>query len=219
MYVGEGADVVLYRVTVAGNFCNFGGGVFNIGTLRVTNSTFTRNASTGGGAVLNCGTLAVVNSTFSGNHADESGGAVQVSGGSAKILCSTFTANDAARAGGVFNELGESAVTLANTIAAGNKGGAWPGRGRVADGDELPDRSTAGVTLLPGVGPQRHRGVGPPLARSAATAVRPRPTRSWRTARPWTPGTRGGPGNVRTDQRGRPRVAGPAPDIGAVERD
>src|SRR5206468_2663488 len=62
-----------------------GAGVYNQGSLAVTNSTFSANSITGtaagqGGAIYNSGTLMISSSTFSGNSvtatADSEGGAV-----------------------------------------------------------------------------------------------------------------------------------------------
>ena len=44
-----------------------GGGIYNIGTLTVMNSTFSGNSAGGGGGIFNAGTLTVTNSTFSGD--------------------------------------------------------------------------------------------------------------------------------------------------------
>ncbi len=57
-----------------------GGGIYNAGTLAVTNSTFADNGNAGGGAsgggVYNSGLITVTNSTFSGNNAPFGGGIV-----------------------------------------------------------------------------------------------------------------------------------------------
>src|SRR5262249_158524 len=54
-----------------------GGGIFNEGTLTVTNSTFSGNvASNRGGGIFNSGTLTITNSTFSGNNVVGGGGAI-----------------------------------------------------------------------------------------------------------------------------------------------
>jgi RTX calcium-binding nonapeptide repeat (4 copies) len=52
--VGSGAKLVLARLTVADGSASLGGGIFNAGTVEVTNSTFSGNSASGsGGAILN----------------------------------------------------------------------------------------------------------------------------------------------------------------------
>ena len=73
-----------------------GGGIYNSGTLTVTNCTFYDNlAEQTGGGIYNSGTLTVTNTTFSLNTAGTYGG-------------------------GIYNSTG-SAMTLSNSIFAGNK--------------------------------------------------------------------------------------------------
>ena len=52
--------------------CGRGGGIYNAGTLTVTNSTLSGNspANSAGGGIYNAGTLTVSNSTFSSNWVD-----------------------------------------------------------------------------------------------------------------------------------------------------
>jgi hypothetical protein len=73
--VASGAKLTLNNLTVTnGNVGGgFGGGIFNEGTLTVTNSTLSGNTGYGGG-VYNSGTATVTNSTLSGNAAAEGGG-------------------------------------------------------------------------------------------------------------------------------------------------
>ncbi|HUI25825.1 MAG TPA: right-handed parallel beta-helix repeat-containing protein [Candidatus Kryptonia bacterium] len=51
-----------------------GAGVFNTGTLTVTDTAFVDDAAGAGGAIMNSGTLTITNSTFSGNNAVGVGG-------------------------------------------------------------------------------------------------------------------------------------------------
>ena len=74
LHVNSGATLTLNYMTIANgrNSGSNGGGVFNQGTLSVTNSTFSGNSSTAeGGGIFNwsSGPLTVTNSTFSGNSA------------------------------------------------------------------------------------------------------------------------------------------------------
>ena len=53
----------------------FGGGIFNDGTLTLTNSTVSGNTATYyGGGIYNYGTVTLTNSTVSGNSANWGGG-------------------------------------------------------------------------------------------------------------------------------------------------
>jgi len=72
------ANVTLSKVTVRNGVSAFGGGIYNQGTLTVTNSTISGNLAADswgyayGGAIYNSGTLAINNSTLSGNFASAS---------------------------------------------------------------------------------------------------------------------------------------------------
>jgi len=68
-YVNTGVTFNLSNLTVANGKVSSGngGGIYNTGTLNVTNSTFSDNSAGGsGGGIFNTGTLNVSNSTFSG---------------------------------------------------------------------------------------------------------------------------------------------------------
>jgi CSLREA domain-containing protein len=76
-----------------------GGGVFNAGTLNVTNSTFAGNSAgislgtistASGGGIFNAGTLNVTNSTFSGDGASQ-GAAIFTDSGGTSILRNVIT--------------------------------------------------------------------------------------------------------------------------------
>ncbi|MGD0630867.1 MAG: Ig-like domain-containing protein [Terracidiphilus sp.] len=109
-----------------------GGGIYNNGTLTVTNSTFTGNSATGGnasaggppefglyggngsgGAIYNSGTLTVANSTFSANGASGGGGYGDAGGGSGS-------------GGGIYNG---GALTVTNSTFSGNSTGGGVGGG------------------------------------------------------------------------------------------
>ena len=104
-----------------GDISGLGGGIFNDGTLTVTNSTLSGNSATAvgsgisglGGGIFNTGTLTVTNSTLSGNSATGVGSGIGGLGG------------------GIFNDLGT--VTVTNSTMSGNSatavGGAFGGLG------------------------------------------------------------------------------------------
>jgi hypothetical protein len=100
-------NLTLNNITLLnGSAPSSGGGIFNTGTLTVTNSTFTNNSTSGttsgGGAIYSQGTLNVSSSTFDGNTASATGagsgglgGAISVGNGQLTVSNSTFHANRA----------------------------------------------------------------------------------------------------------------------------
>jgi hypothetical protein len=97
-----------------------GGGVYNQGSLTLTNSTLSANAATSdGGGLFNSGTLTLTNSTLSGNVAGSNGGGV-LNNGTLTMTNSTLSSNTSAYGGGVYNR---SALTLANSTLSGNSAG------------------------------------------------------------------------------------------------
>ena len=118
--VSSGANLTLANLTVAhGNAGDciedgFGGGIFNFGSLEVTNSTFSFNSTTNnpdgnnlGGAIFNAtqgssaGVATMSNSTFSGNSSLDGGAIAQLGPDSSlTVTNSTFSENRAFREGG-----------------------------------------------------------------------------------------------------------------------
>ncbi len=101
----------------------YGGGISNNGTLTVTNSTFSGNSAplAGGGGIMNSGTLTVTNSIFSGNSAPSSGngGGIYNNSGTATITNSTFSSNSTTSNGGGIY-INAGAVTLTKSTFSGN---------------------------------------------------------------------------------------------------
>jgi CSLREA domain-containing protein len=115
------ADAAISGLTIAnGNTVGFGGGIFNAGTLTVSNSAISGNATAsnlGGGGVDNGGTLTVNNSTFSGNTAGQGGGIRNVDSGALTVTNSTFSGNIANEGGGIYNG---AQLTVNNSTFSGN---------------------------------------------------------------------------------------------------
>jgi predicted outer membrane repeat protein len=115
-----------------GNSSNYGGAIYNQGTLTVTNSTFSGNsATTSGGAIDNeVGTVTITGSTFSDNSATATGsalgGAINNNIGTMTITDSTFSSNSSGVYGGAISNLGM--LTLGNSTfslnSASGAGGA-----------------------------------------------------------------------------------------------
>jgi CSLREA domain-containing protein len=127
--VGSGAEVSLRNLTVAhGKSGDFGGGVFNNGTLKVTKSTFSKNSATDlGGGIDNRGSLEVNNSTFSDNKTTRTdgnnfGGGI-FNDGTAEVTKATFSQNSSLQGGGISSFSGTLTVTNStfseNSAAAG----------------------------------------------------------------------------------------------------
>jgi CSLREA domain-containing protein len=102
-----------------------GGGIFNLGTLTLTNVTISGNETEVevGGGIFNAGVLTIFGSTISGNAAGAGGGIANDEIGTATIINSTISGDSASEAGGIENT---GSLTLINSTVAGNI--AMPGR-------------------------------------------------------------------------------------------
>ena len=134
--VRGGAKLTLNNLTVANGRGAAGGGIANLGTLAVTNSTLSGNSayySGGGGIWNNGGTVTVTNSTLSGNSSTWHGGGIyNWNGGTLTVTNSTLSGNsvtdlDYASGGGIASYGGTLAVT--NSTLSGNSAGAGRGGG------------------------------------------------------------------------------------------
>ncbi|MCP4211455.1 MAG: hypothetical protein GY764_08245, partial [Halieaceae bacterium] len=148
-YVDGNNGVRVFEVTTAGNFSvdnitiqngstSWGGGIYNDGTLTVTNSALSGNVATSGGGGIYIGgggTLNVTNGTFSGNSANNGGGIVSY-GGTLTVANSTFSSNSSTDSGGGISS-DESLVTVTNSTFSGNS----------ADNDGGGILNSAGTTL------------------------------------------------------------------------
>jgi len=108
--VDSGASLNLKNLTITNSYGGSGisGAIHNIGTLAITNSTFSTNSVIGrGGAIFNNGTLNITNSTFSGNSAVTTGPGSGLGGaiynydsGTLNISNSIFSGNSATGSSG-----------------------------------------------------------------------------------------------------------------------
>jgi CSLREA domain-containing protein len=171
-----------------------------------------------GGGIYNGGTLEVTNSTFSGNSAGDSGGAIYNNGGTLEVTNSTFSNNSAINdGGGIFNGSGGTA-TLRNTIVANspsggncfNDGGTLNDDGYNMDDDGTcvdPSVTTSKTVADATLGPLQNNG-GPTFTHALL------PTSPALNAIPPAGGCGVG---ITTDQRGVTRPQGTGCDIGAFE--
>jgi predicted outer membrane repeat protein len=120
--VNSGVALNLNSLTVAnGSTTGDGGSISNLGTLTVSNSTFSGNiASGGGGGISNLGMVTVSNSTFSGNSAGSGGGILNWDHNTVTVSNSIFSGNSAGSGGGIYNY---NVVTVSNSTFSGNSAG------------------------------------------------------------------------------------------------
>jgi hypothetical protein len=117
--VNAGAEATLDQVTITGGA---NGGVLNIGTLTLTNSTVSGNSADGStGSISNGGTLTLINSTVSGNSTGGSiGGISNSNDGTLTLINSTVSGNyTGGSIGGISNSIGGT-LTLINSTVSGN---------------------------------------------------------------------------------------------------
>jgi hypothetical protein len=193
-----------------------GAGIFSDNGGYMSRSTLTGNYTDGtGGGLATHGTFFVVDSTISGNTAKlKSGGGVFARlNGDLVIASSTIADNTSAKGGGVYvARPGAGAIILQSSIIAGNRTDDLS----LAYATAVTGANNLVVTFNNATLPADTLHENPHLLPLAANGG---PTR-----------THALPGNsvaidrgnniagVATDQRGQPRVAGAAPDIGAFER-
>ena len=125
-YVSGGsssAPVELIGLTITGGEASSdGGGIYNSGTLLLTNCTVSGNwaGDDGGGIYSRDATLVITNSTVKGNSTNQGvGGGICTDEGSLTIIGSTITANSSEQnyGGGIYG-LGELSIT--NSVISGN---------------------------------------------------------------------------------------------------
>ena len=202
-----------------------GGGIYNAGTLRLTNSTVSGNSAFNGGGISNfdTGTLTLTNSTVSGNSATDAAGGIY-NRGTINVSNSTISGNSATVAySGIYNE---GTATLKNTIVANSPspggncggGGTIPATNITDGGYNLDSDGSCGFgttnhslsgtmdnPLNPQLGPLANN--GGPTKTHALLAGSPAINKGVAVA------------GITTDQRGVARPQGAAPDIGAFEVD
>ncbi|MBV9821646.1 MAG: right-handed parallel beta-helix repeat-containing protein [Actinobacteria bacterium] len=127
IYNATGATLTVSQSTIDGNIARDGGGIFNAGTLTVSDSTISHNIATprvanAGGGIENTGTLTMTDSTLYGNRAVVGGGLY--SSGTASLTSVTVTANTAVVSGsytaGAGLDVAGGTLLLHNSIVAGN---------------------------------------------------------------------------------------------------
>src|SRR5229473_2134430 len=125
--------VTISNGTLSGNAADFDGGIFNDfgATATISNSTLSSNsAAVDAGGIVNGGTLTISNSTLSGNSAGVYGGGIYNNGFGATVTISnsTLSGNSASVYGGGIYNVGT--VTISNSTLSGNSA---PGGGSLAN--------------------------------------------------------------------------------------
>jgi hypothetical protein len=130
-------SLTLDHVVVSDNAAVLGAGIYNDGSVAITNSSILRNvAAAYGGGVYSSGGLSVTASTIASNSALEGGGVNAT--GSPVILNSTIAWNSARESGGgvyFFQGLPSNAMNMYNSTVVDNE----------ADSDQSNDGSGGGI--------------------------------------------------------------------------
>ena len=112
--VNSGVTANLSGLTVSDGSASYGGGIYNVGTLTVTNSTIANNSATySGGGIYSYGTLTVTNSTIANDSAAVGGGIYNFAG-TLTVSNSTFDHDSATWDGGGI-ENGDDTLTVSNS--------------------------------------------------------------------------------------------------------
>ena len=121
-----GTTVGISGLTITHGSAVEGGGIYNEGTLTLTDCVVTNNeaANLGGGISNESGVLVLTNCTVSSNSAQSAGGIYNVSSASATLTNCTVSANTATpySGGGIYNQV-NSTLTLTNSTVSGNSAG------------------------------------------------------------------------------------------------
>ncbi len=138
--VAGGVTADISGLTIShGYSSNYSGGIWNRGTLSLTDCTLSQNTATLaggiGGGICNFGALSVTDCTLSGNSVTGimgEGGGIYNSG-TATVAGTTFSGNSASNCGGgIFNDSGGT-LTLVNCTLSGNSAQGYDGGGGIGN--------------------------------------------------------------------------------------
>ena len=222
--VAGGASVTFNSLTFTNGYepSGLGGAIYDQGALTLNNCTFAGNSAEWGGAIENYAACALANCTLTGNYAQNLRGglpSIMSPGGALTLLQCTVCSNaTGGLAGGVDNDSGS--VSVANCIVALNGGQdvyTWNNGATYVEGTNIV---TSPLVPAPPANVFYYGAalLASPLLGPLANNGGPTPTMMPQFGSPAIdaadPSIAAG---LATDQRGYPRVAGPEPDIGAVE--
>ena len=236
--------LTLQNAQVTGNTASHnGGGIRSDGTLAIVDSTISDNhsqGSSGGGIFSQSGSITITRSTVSGNIAWNHGGGIYSATAAMTITTSTFSGNSTQQfdGGGIYRQSASLAIdnsTIAYNVAATSGGGVYGASGvrlvntTIANNTAVsgPDcsgspnsmghnfiRDLGGCSFTPATGDiigTLDAGLGPLQDNGGPTFTH--------ALLPGSPAIDAGDNTAcpSTDQRGAPRPAGLACDIGAYE--
>ncbi len=150
--------VILTNVTLSGNTASTGAGIYNDATATLTNVTLDGNIAGGsGGGIYNYSgaTTTLTNVTLSGNSA--SGGGGILNNGTLRLTNVTLSGNSASNGGGIYNYDFGSAATLINVTLSANSattlgGGIYNNFGTTALTNTIVANSSTGGNCSPALG-------------------------------------------------------------------
>lgn len=129
-----------------------GGGIYNSGTLTVTDATLSDNSSPscgGGGIFNNGGTLTITDSTLSGNSDQTGGGGIYSESGSVTLTDSILSGNSGGHGAGIDNASGTVTLTgstVSHSALTGAGAGIYnSGTLNVTDGSTVSDNAASGA--------------------------------------------------------------------------
>lgn len=111
LHVASNGNLKLNKLKLSNGEARSGGGIFNHGSLTLTNSTVSHNETAGnsyrgdgpsGGGIINYGNAILINSTISGNTAGSLGGGIR-NRGMLTLTNSTISGNTANSGSGINN--------------------------------------------------------------------------------------------------------------------
>jgi predicted outer membrane repeat protein len=122
--VDKGVTASLSGLTITGGVAsNFGGGLYNLGSVTFTDCTLSGNSAPQGGGLFDVGTMNLTNCTLYDNSATFGGGIFNA--GPATLIACTISGNSGTNVGGFNNYTGPNytgTATLDDTIVASNTG-------------------------------------------------------------------------------------------------
>jgi len=209
---------------------SFGGGLYNNAytsqdTATLTDVTLNGNSADAGGGILNVSTLTVTNSTLSDNVATDTGGGLENYAGAASLTNVTLSGNTAGTGGGLFQQ-GQPptfTLTLKNSLVASGPSGAncYEDSGSfgslVSQGYNLSNEGTCAPYFNQTGDVNNHNPNLGPLANNGGPTFTQLPSAPSLALDAIPPGANGCGTTLTTDQRGAPRTIHGQCDIGAVE--
>jgi hypothetical protein len=134
--IDSGADVTLADMVITNGKANYGGGIYNAGTLTLNNVEVTGNTATNGGGIFNAGALTLNRgSSIDYNTANNNGGGIYNTGSVNMTAGSSISGNvvpnlyeDGIGGGGIYNTgtvIMNAALITNNTVDDGEGGGIY----------------------------------------------------------------------------------------------